>query len=341
MEGKTMFIDTIYEQAKTNRMSIAIPESTNEVMLKTVAKAQKDGIANVVLIGDTDAIRGKAAELGADIEGVRIVDVQDEAYKTELLDRYAASPDKVMGRKFVEKRIGDPIYLACLMEAVGEVDCTMAGIDTTTYEFVLAANSIIGMKPGVVSASGLQIIELDEFQGEKHKFIGFTDGAINIEPTVEQHAGIAIASCETFQAVTGIEARCAFLSYSTDGSGGMSAPVKKVRDAVALAQKLRPDLKIDGEFQTDAALIKSIGEKKVKRPSEVAGQANVLVFPDAAGCNIGGKLVQFSAKCRSYGPLYQEFRLPILDCSRGMNEEIAYDNMAFLCVQAANERKQK
>ena len=333
-----MFIDTIYEAAKSNLQTIAIPESTNEVMLRATSKAQKDGIANIVLVGDTEAIRAKAEEIGVDITGIKIADINDEAYKTELLDRYAESPNKVMGRKFVEKRAGDPIYLACLMEAVGEVDCTMAGIDTTTYEFVLAANSIIGMLPGVQSASGLQIIELEEFQGEKHKLIGFTDGAVNIEPAIEQHAGIAIASCETFQAVTGIEARCAFLSYSTDGSGGMSAPVKKIRDAVALAQELRPDLKIDGEFQTDAALIKSIGEKKVKRPSEVAGQANVLVFPDAAGCNIGGKLVQFTANCRSYGPLYQGYRLPILDCSRGMNEVIAYDNIAFLCVQAANSK---
>jgi phosphate acetyltransferase len=332
-----MFIDTIYESAKSNLQTIALPESTNEVMLKAAARAQKDGLANVVLIGDPAVVTAKAQEIGADITGVRIVDINDADYRNELLDRYAASPNKVMGRKFVEKRAGDPVYFACLMEAVGEVDCTMAGIDTTTCEFVLAANSIIGMMPGVASASGLQIIELEEFQGEKNKFIGFTDGAINIEPTVEQHAGIAIASCETFQAVTGIEARCAFLSYSTDGSGGMSAPVKKVRDAVALAQKLRPDLKIDGEFQTDAALIKRIGEKKVKRPSEVAGQANVLVFPDAAGCNIGGKLVQFTANCRSYGPLYQGFRLPILDCSRGMDEKIAYDNIAFLCVQAANK----
>ena len=176
----------------------------------------------------------------------------------------------------------DPVYLACLLEAVGEVDATMAGIDTTTYEFVLAASSIIGLNKDCASASGIQILELEEFQGEKNKFIGVADGAINIEPTVEQHAGIAIASCETFQAVTGIEAKCAFLSYSTDGSGGMSAPVKRVRDAVALAQKLRPDLKIDGEFQTDAALIERVGKKKVKRPSEVAGQANVLIFPDAS-----------------------------------------------------------
>lgn len=333
-----MFIDTIYAQAKENLQTIALPESTNPVILKAAAKAQKDGLANVVLIGDPAEIQAKAAEVGADIAAVKIIDINDEAYKNELLDRYAESPNKVMGRKFVEKRAGDPVYYACLMEAVGEVDCTMAGIDTTTYEFVLAANSIIGMIPGVASASGLQILELDDFHGEKNKLIGCTDGAINIEPTVEQHAGIAIASCETFKAVTGIEPRCAFLSYSTDGSGGMSAPVKKVRDAVALAQELRPDLKIDGEFQTDAALIKEIGEKKVKRPSEVAGKANILVFPDVAGCNIGGKLIQFTANCKSYGPLYQGFRLPILDCSRGMNEELAYDNIAFLCVQAANSK---
>ena len=167
-----------------------------------------------------------------------------------------------MGRKFVEKRISDPVYLAVLMEAVGEVNATIAGIDTTTYEFVLAANSIIGMAPGCVTASGLQILELEEFQGEKDKIIGISDGAINVEPTIEQHAGIAIASCDTFEAIVGIEAKCAFLSYSTDGSGGMSAPVKKVRDAVALAKQLRPDLKIDGEFQFDAALLSEVGKRK-------------------------------------------------------------------------------
>ncbi len=190
------------------------------------------------------------------------------------------------------------------------------------------------MQPGVATASGLQILELEEFQGEKDKFIGISDGAINVEPTVEQHAGIAIASCDTFEAIVGIEAKCAFLSYSTDGSGGMSAPVKKVRDAVALAQSLRPDLKIDGEFQFDAALLPAVGKKKVKRESAVAGEANVLITPDASCCNICGKAIQFTSKCRSYGPLYQGFRLPILDCSRGMDEIIAYDNIALLCVQA-------
>lgn len=328
------FIEGIYEKAKAKLQTVAVPESTNEVMLKASAKVQADGIANIVLVGDPDAIAAKAEEIGADISGIRIVDVNDETYKSDLLDRYEASPDKVMGRKFVEKRIGDPVYLATLMEAVGEVDATIAGIDTTTYEFVLAANSIIGMQSGVATASGLQILELEEFQGEKDKFFGISDGAINVEPTVEQHAGIAIASCRTFEAITGIEPKCAFLSYSTDGSGGMSAPVKKVREAVALAQSLRPDLAIDGEFQFDAAVLPAVGKKKVKRESAVAGCANVLITPDASCCNICGKAIQFTSKCRSYGPLYQGFRLPILDCSRGMDEVIAYDNIALLCVQA-------
>ena len=328
------FIEGIYEKAKANKQSVAVPESTNEVMLKASAKIQADGVADIVLVGDTAAIQAKAEELGLDISTIKIVDVNDDAYKTELLDKYEASPNKVMGRKFVEKRIGDPVYLATLMEAVGEIDATIAGIDTTTYEFVLAANSIIGMMPGVATASGLQILELEEFQGEKDKFFGISDGAINVEPTVEQHAGIAIASCETFEAITGIEPKCAFLSYSTDGSGGMSAPVKKVREAVALAQSLRPDLAIDGEFQFDAAVLPAVGAKKVKRESKVAGHANVLITPDAACCNITGKAIQFTSICRSYGPLYQGFRLPILDCSRGMDEVIAYDNIALLCVQA-------
>jgi len=334
MEKTMTFIESIYEKAKADKKTIAIPESTNEVMLRTAVKVQADGICQIVLVGSTDAIQNRAKDLGLDLTGIRIADVADEAYKEQLLDTYEQSPKKVMGRKFVAKRIGDPLYLATLMEAVGEVDATIAGIDTTTYEFVLAANSIIGMAPGCETASGLQILELEEFQGEKDKFIGISDGAVNVEPTVQQHAGIAIASCDTFKAITGIEARCAFLSYSTDGSGGMSAPVKKVREAVELAQKTRPDLKIDGEFQFDAALLPAVGKKKVKRPSEVAGHANVLITPDASCCNICGKAIQFTSKCRSYGPVYQGFRLPILDCSRGMDETIAYDNIALLCLQA-------
>lgn len=328
------FIDSIYEKAKAQKRTIAIPECKNEYMMRAAVKANQDGIANIVFVGVPAEIEEAAAGYGLDITGIRIVDVADEAYKENLLERYDAMPQKVMTKKFVAKRIGDPLYLATLIEAVGDADGTLAGIDTTTYEFVLAANSIIGMDKGCPTASGLLILEVPGFEGEQGNCLGMSDGAVCIEPTVEQHASIAIASCETFRAVTGKEARCAFLSYSTDGSGGSSEPVKKVRAAVELAKTQRPDLMIDGEFQADAAIDKRVGEKKVKRPSDVAGRANVLIFPDAAACNIGSKLAQKLSGGQPYGPLYQGFRLPILDCSRSDKDVTLYNDIALLSVLA-------
>ncbi len=333
------FIDSIYEKAKTLKQTIAIPECTNEYMMKASVKAYQEGLANIIFVGEPEKIAEAAEGYGLDITGIKIVDVNDEAYKEELLDRYDAMPKKVMPKKFVGKRIGNPLYLATLLEAVGEADGTLAGVDTTTYEFVLAANSIIGMDPGCPTASGLLVMEIEGFEGAQGNVFGCSDGAVCIEPTIEQHAAIAIASCETFEAVTGTEPRCAFLSYSTDGSGGSSEPVKKVRAAVELAKQQRPNLKIDGEFQADAAIDMRVGQKKVKRDSAVAGQANVLIFPDAAGCNIATKLVQrLAGNVKIFGPLYQGFRCPILDCSRSDTDDILYNDIALLSVLAVYKK---
>ncbi len=176
-------------------------------------------------------------------------------------------------------------------------------------------------------------MEIDNYKGEQGNIFGMSDGAINTEPTADQLAGIALSSCETFTALTGKEAMCAFLSYSTDGSGN-SPSVFKVREGLEKAKALRPELKIDGEFQADAAIVSRVAAKKVKRDSEVAGHANVLVFPDAAACNIATKLIQQFAPGHSYGPIYQGFAQPVLDCSRGDTEERIYDNVAFCSVIA-------
>lgn len=333
------FIDSIMEKAKADKRKIAVPESHNEYMMKAAVKANKDGIADIVIVGEPEEVRKTAEGFGLDLTGIAIADVTDESYKAALLDRYDAMPEKVMPKKFVEKRIKDSLYLATLMEAVGEVDATIAGVDTTTYEFVLAANSIIGLEKGCPSASGTLIMEIDGWKGEQGNVFACSDGAVCIEPTIEQHAYIAIGSCDTFEAVTGGKARCAFLSYSTDGSGGSSEPVKKVRAAVELAQKTRPDLAIDGEFQADAAIDARVGAKKVKRESEVAGKANVLIFPDAAACNICTKMVQRLGGATVFGPLYQGFRKPILDCSRSDTDDILYNDMALLGVLAAAKSK--
>lgn len=333
------FIDSIYEKAKADVKTIAIPEYDNDYMMKAAVKAHHDGIANILLVGPAAEVQARADELGLDIAGIPIADPGDETFVSALLDRYAALPEKVMPKSFIAKRITSPLYLALVIDAVGDADGTLAGVNATTYEFIMAANSTIGLKPGVPTASGMLIVEAEDFGGQQGTCFGMSDGAVCISPTVEQHASIAITSCATFRAVTGEEPRCAFLSYSTDGSGGSSEPVKKIRAALALAQQQRPDLKIDGEFQTDAAIDERVGSKKVKRPSEVAGRANVLIFPDAAACNIGSKLVlRFNKSVKQYGPLYQGFRLPILDCSRSSTDDTLYDNIALLSVLAADKQ---
>jgi phosphate acetyltransferase len=180
-------------------------------------------------------------------------------------------------------------------------------------------------------------MEIEGFEGEQGNCFGMSDGAICLHPTSEQLATIAISCCDTFAALMGRDARCAMLSYSTDGSGADSS-VDSIRTAVELAKTQRPDLMIDGEFQSDAAISRRVAAKKVKRPSDVAGRADVLIFPDAAACNIGSKLVQLFAKSRSYGPIYQGFALPVLDCSRGDTEERIFDNIALCSAISAYQR---
>lgn len=331
------FIDLIYEKAKKEKKRIAVPECNNPSMMRSCVKAAVDGMAEIIFVGDRENCEKVAGENNIDLAGVKIVDINDIEYKEKLLEKYAKLPKKVLSRKSVEKRMESPLYMALTMEAVGEADCTFGGLDTTTYEFVMAAQGILGLAPGVNAPSGMLLMEIDGYEGTQGNIFGMSDGAVNTEPTADTLAGIAISSCETFTSVTGKEALCAFLSYSTDGSGS-SPSVEVVREALKKAIDLRPELKIDGEFQADAAIVSRVAKKKVKRESEVAGQANVLIFPDAASCNIATKLIQQFAKGHSYGPIYQGFGKPVLDCSRGDTEERIYDNIAFCSVMAANKK---
>ena len=327
------FIDSIYERAKENKKHVVVPECTNPSMMRAAVRAAGDGLADITFVGDASVCQKVAQENGIDLSGVKVVDINDKAYQDSLIERFAKLPRRGFSPKSVSKRITNPLYMALLMEAVGDADCTFGGLDTTTTEFVMATQGILGLAPGVVSPSGMLIMEIDGYAGAQGNIFCMTDGAINTEPTADQLCGIALSSCDTYTALTGNEALCGFLSYSTDGSGS-SPSVFRVREGLQKAQALRPDLKIDGEFQADAAIVERVAAKKVKRESAVAGKANVLVFPDAAACNIATKLIQQFAPGHSYGPIYQGFAQPVLDCSRGDTEERIYDNVAFCSVMA-------
>jgi phosphate acetyltransferase len=332
------FIDSIYEKAKANKKRIVVPECTNPSMMRAAVKAANDGLADITFVGDAEVCKKVAQENEIDLSIVTVIDVNDTVYQEELIAKYAELPRRGFSAKSVAKRITNPLYMALIMEAVGDADCTFGGLDTTTTEFVMATQGILGLAPGVASPSGMLIMEIDGYEGSQGNIFGMSDGAINTEPTADQLCGIALSCCDTYTALTGKEALCGFLSYSTDGSGN-SPSVFRVREGLAKAQALRPDLKIDGEFQADAAIVERVAAKKVKRESAVAGKANILVFPDAAAANIATKLIQQFAPGHSYGPIYQGFAQPVLDCSRGDTEERIYDNVAFCSVMAAAAEK--
>lgn len=223
-----------------------------------------------------------------------------------------------------------------MMQAVNDVDVTFAGFDSATGDVILAAQSIIGLGQDSDVISSVGIVELPGYQfADGQNLIAAGDAAVYPNPSAAQLASIAITTCDTVKAVTDWEPRCALLSYSTAGSASGEL-VEKVVEAVKIAQDRRPDLKIDGEFQLDTAIVPEVAAKKVKRASEVAGRANIIIFPDLNAGNIGIKLIQQFGYANAYGPLLQGFRLICSDCSRSAPVEELVGNIAFSVVRAGD-----
>ena len=231
----------------------------------------------------------------------------------------------------------DPLYFALVMEAVGDADCTFAGIENTTGEVILAGQTIIGLADGVSTISSVGIFNIPGYEGSEGPLLAFADSAVCVDPSAEDLASIAITTCDTVKALLGWEPRCALLSYSTTGSAD-SPFVDKVRNAVGVANATRPDLKIDGEFQLDTALSAAVAAKKLTRPSEVAGKANIVIWPDIDAGNIGVKLMQLFAHADAYGPFLQGFRKIVSDCSRGASVSELVGSIAISCVRAQGNR---
>ena len=232
--------------------------------------------------------------------------------------------------------MSDPLYFALMMEAVDEVDVTFAGINSATGDIIYAAQTIVGLKSELEVASSVGIAKLPNYTfSDGSNLIAVGDCAVCPNPSASELASIAISTCDTIKSVTGWEPRCAMLSYSTDGSGSGEL-VEKVKMAVKLASERRPDLKIDGEFQLDSAINPDVALKKVKRESEVAGKANILIFPDLNAGNIGVKLIQTFGTADAYGPLLQGFKKICSDCSRSAPVSELVGNILFSIVRAGD-----
>ena len=328
------FIDLMKEKARQNQKTIVLPESEDQRTLTAAAQILKEGTAELILVGNAETIKKDAAALNADIEGVKIVDPETDP----KFDHYAETLFKLREKKgmTLEKATAtlksDWITYGVMMVKEGDADGLVAGACHATADTLRPALQILKTAPGTELVSGFFIMDVPNCEYGANGTFLFADCGLNQDPTSEELAAIANSSSDSFRALTGEEPKIAMLSHSTKGSA-KHALVDKVTAAVSIAHEKYPELNLDGELQLDAAIVPSVAKSKAK-DSKVAGQANVLIFPNLDCGNIGYKLVQRLAKAEAYGPMLQGIAKPVNDLSRGCSAEDIVGVVALTAVQA-------
>lgn len=332
-------LEKIYAKAKENPQKVAFPEAANEKMMQAAYETGKDGYIIPILVGEKEELMKLAEERGYELSVFEFVDIHEEAYTNEMIEKYVELPDTIFKEKALRRRMQDPLYYAMVMQRVGDADVTFAGIDHTTGDVLLAGQMIIGMKPGISTISSIGLADIPGYEGSEGSLLAVGDSAVCTNPNAEQLASIAISACDTVQELLGWEPRCAMVSYSTLGSG-QGELIDKVTDALEIAKSQRPELAIDGEFQLDTAIVPSVAKKKVLRESKVAGKANILIWPDLNVGNVAVKLIQQFGHANAYGPMLQGFNSIVCDCSRGAPVSEIKGNVVISAVRAAGSKKQ-
>ena len=330
-------IDQIFEKAKSNPQKVVFPEALNEKMMKAAFEAGSEGYIYPILVGNKAEIEQAIQERGYDLSVFTVVDMEDEEYRKRLIEKYIALPDTRLKEKALNRRMQDKLQFAMVMQAVGDADVTFAGIDYTTGDVLLAGQMIIGLKPGIATISSIGLCDIPGYEGSEGSLLAVGDSAVCTNPNAQQLASIAISACDTVKSLLDWQPSCACVSYSTLGSG-QGELIDKVTEAVKIANELRPDLAIDGEFQLDAAISPSVAAKKVKRESKVAGKANVVIWPDLNVGNVAVKLIQQFGHADAYGPMLQGFKKVVCDCSRGAPVSELKGNIVISAVRAAGEK---
>ncbi|BAG45852.1 phosphate acetyltransferase [Burkholderia multivorans] len=326
-------LDRILESARRRPMRIALSEADDPRVLAAAARATRDGIAHIVLVGPRATILAAAARDGVSLDGMTLVDPAASASRDMYADTlHALRKNKGMTADVARDAVLDPLCHANLMVRLGDADGSVAGAVHATADVVRAAIQLIGVDPAFRLVSSFFLMMLCEpFHTIKGGLI-FSDCALVVDPDAEQLAEIAMAAADSAQALLGETPRVAMLSFSTSGSAHHAA-VDKVTAATERVRAQRPTLAIDGDVQLDAAVVAEIAERKIVH-SQVGGHANVLVFPSLEAGNIGYKLAERIGRAKAVGPLLQGLRRPANDLSRGCSADDVYHVIAATTVQA-------
>lgn len=326
-------LDQIIENARKNNKRIVLPEGNEPRTLKAAEIILKEKIAQLILLGNPQKIGETASSLNLEIANALIVDPTTDSKR----DQYANLMVEIRKSKGLTKEealvlLNDPLYFGVMMIKAGDADGELAGAINATGDVLRPAFQYIKTLPGVSVVSGAFLMFVNEAYGHDGILV-FADCAVLPDPDERQLAEIAVTTAQTAKAIVGLEPKVAMLSFSTKGSAKHEM-VDKVVNATRIAREMAPTLKIEGELQVDAALVDEVA--RLKAPgSDVAGKANILVFPTLESGNIGYKLVQRLANAEAIGPVLQGMAAPINDLSRGCSVTDIVNMVAITANQAA------
>ena len=328
------YIDKIKEKARADIKTIVLPETTDKRTLIAASHIIKEGIANIILVGNEEKILDGAGWLDIELDGATIVD----PHTTDRLDYYIETLYELRKSKGMtmekarETLLSDTLTFGVMMVKCNDADGMVAGACHATADTLRPALQILKTAPGTKLVSGFFIMDVPDCEYGYNGTFLFADCGLNQDPNPEELAAIADTSAKSFKNLVGAKAIIAMLSHSTKGSAKHPL-VDKMVEATRIAKEQYPNLVIDGELQTDAALVPSVAKSKAPN-SDVAGKANVLIFPNLDAGNIGYKLVQRLGKAEAYGPMLQGLAKPVNDLSRGCSWEDVVGVVALTAVQA-------